>query len=88
MPQVYRYSINRYEYELDKIVNEQISPQNKSKLYPGILLQVDQYNPSAGMLDSMVRANRKHGINGEVYFFYAGIKKYPEYFRKLYKFKK
>jgi uncharacterized lipoprotein YddW (UPF0748 family) len=88
MPQVYRYSIDRYEYELDKIVSEQISPQNKSKLYPGILLQVDQYNPSAGMLDSMVKANRKHGINGEVYFFYEGIKKYPEYFRKLYQFKK
>lgn len=85
IPQIYRYKIDRYEYELDKIVNSQISPENKSKLFPGILLQVDQYNPSEGMLDSMIQANRKHGINGEVHFFYEGIKKYPEFFRKLYR---
>lgn len=81
IPQIYRYKIDRYQYELDKIVNTQISPENKSKLFPGILLQVDDYNPSEGMLDSMIQANRKHGINGEVYFFYEGIKKYPEYFK-------
>jgi uncharacterized lipoprotein YddW (UPF0748 family) len=81
MPQVYRYNIDRYQHELDKIVNTQISPGDKSKLYPGILLQVDAYNPSVGMLDSMVQANRRHGIKGEVFFFYEGIKKYPEYFK-------
>lgn len=82
IPQIYRYKIERYQYELDKILKEQISDKNKSKFYPGILLQVDQYNPTEGMLDSMVQANRNHDIKGEVFFFYEGIKKFRKYFTK------
>ncbi len=84
VPQIYRYKIDRYQYELDKILKTQISGTNKSKFYPGILLQVDQYNPSVTIIDSMIQANRNHEVNGEVFFFYEGIKKYRDYFRSSY----
>jgi len=85
IPQVYRYKHSSYEYELKKIVTQQVAPQYHSKLFPGILLQVDDYNPSLGMLDSMIQTNRNFGLNGEVHFFYEGIGKYKDYFRRIYK---
>lgn len=85
IPQVYRYKHSSYEYELQKIVSQQVAPQFHSKLFPGILLQVDDYNPSLGMLDSMIQTNRNLGLKGEVHFFYEGIQKYKDYFQKVYK---
>ena len=85
MPQIYRYKHDRYEYELQKIINEQVASSNHHRIVPGILLQVDQYNPSEGMLDSMIQSNRKAGLDGEVHFFYEGIKKFKSYFSKKYK---
>jgi len=85
IPQIYRYKHDRYEYELHKIINEQVAPSNHQRIVPGILLQVDKYNPSAGMLDSMIQSNRKVGLSGEVHFFYEGIKKYKSYFSQKYK---
>ena len=83
-PQIYRYDHNSYEYELNKIMNEQVAESNHHKVVPGILLQVDQYNPTEGLLDSMIESNRKLGVNGEVYFFYEGVKKFKTYFQKKY----
>ena len=85
IPQIYRYRHDRYDYELNKIMQEQVSQENHRKVVPGILLQVDQYNPSEGMLDSMIQSNRNHGLEGEVHFFYEGIKKFKPYFSKAYK---
>jgi hypothetical protein len=33
----------------------------------------------------MISENRQNNINGEVFFFFEGIKKYPELFKQLYK---
>jgi uncharacterized lipoprotein YddW (UPF0748 family) len=85
IPQVYRYKHDRYAYEINKIMKYQIKKDQQKIFVPGILLQVDQYNPSVGMLDSMIQTNRQLGIDGEVYFFYEGIKKYKSYFTKIYK---
>ena len=85
IPQIYRYRQDRYAYELDKIINEQLARQHHHKVVPGILLQVDDYNPSEGMLDSMIQTNRAYGLEGEVHFFYEGIKKFKGYFYKKYK---
>jgi uncharacterized lipoprotein YddW (UPF0748 family) len=76
IPQIYRYNFGRYNYELDQILKYQLPKNSKTKFYPGILLQVDTYNPSHSFLDSMVLLNRKMGINGEVFFYYEGLKKY------------
>ncbi len=80
-PQVYRYELERYEGELKKIVGDQIAPHNHSRLFPGILLRVGDYFASDSLLTQMIQANRTHGIQGEVFFYYEGMKKHNAYFR-------
>ncbi len=84
-PQVYRYNIREYSEELKQIINDQIDKKDFTKFYPGLLLKVGDYYPSAEFLNQMIEENRKNGINGEVFFFYEGIKKYPDFFREIYK---
>jgi len=79
-PQVYRYDIDKYKSALNEIVKKQVSKENLFRIYPGILLKVGPYYASENMTKEMVKANREAGINGEVYFFYEGLKKYPKYF--------
>jgi len=80
-PQLYRYETDRYFVALDEIINGQISERNIHKFYPGILLKVGSYYASKEYLKKVIRYNRSKGINGEVFFFYEGVKKYPEFFR-------
>jgi uncharacterized lipoprotein YddW (UPF0748 family) len=79
-PQVYRYDIENYKSALNEIVQKQVSKENLFRIYPGMLLKVGSYYAPENMTKEMVKANREAGINGEVYFFYEGLKKYPEYF--------
>jgi len=85
IPQLYRYNFDVYEKALEQVVNEQVSKKNLKICYAGVLLNVGHYNAEPDFLKQMVSANRKKGIMGEVFFFYEGIKKYPEVFRELYK---
>lgn len=84
IPQLYRYKIEDYTFLLKNILDNQIVESKRHLFYPGILLQVDDYNPSPEFLTKMIKANREFGINGEVYFFYEGIKKMPQVFLKQY----
>ncbi len=83
-PQVYRYNIEDYRKELKKIVEEQMPQEQLDLLAPGILLKVGDYLASDTLLQQMVEENRKYGIEGEVFFFYTGIQRKPEVFKKLY----
>lgn len=85
IPQVYRYNIEDYNSALNEIIEKQISKNDFHKFYPGVLLKVGSYQPDEKFLRQMIELNRKKGINGEVFFFYEGIKKYPELFREFYK---
>ena len=58
---------------------------NLKKFYPGVLLKVGDYYPDNEFLKQMIDLNRKNEINGEVFFFYEGIKKYPDFFKEIYK---
>ncbi len=84
-PQVYRYNIKDYKSAMELIVGNQINKDNLKKFYPGVLLKVGDYYPSTDFLKQMIEVNRKYGINGEVFFFYEGIKKYPDFFKEIYK---
>ncbi len=84
IPQVYRYDIDAYEKELKLIVDEQLDEEDFNKFYPGILLKVGDYYPDLTFLANMIEVNRKNGIQGEVYFFYEGLKKYPDFFEEIY----
>lgn len=85
IPQVYRYDFEKYTAEVNKILDSQLGNFDRSRFFPGVLLQVDQYNPSAELLEKKIAFNRKHGIEGEVFFFYEGIKKFKPFFRERYR---
>ncbi len=80
-PQLYRYETDRYFTALDEIIDGFVSKENINKFYPGILLKVGSYYASKDYLKKVIAYNRSKGINGEVFFFYEGLKKYPEFFR-------
>ncbi|MEP0862197.1 MAG: family 10 glycosylhydrolase [Ignavibacterium sp.] len=85
IPQVYRYNIDDYSSALNEIISNQISKNNFHRFYPGVLLKVGSYQPDENFLRQMIELNRQSGINGEVFFFYEGIKKYPDLFKEFYK---
>ncbi len=85
IPQVYRYTIEDYTIALEAILNEQISHDDFRKFYPGVLLKVGSYQPDEIFLTQMIQKNRELNISGEVFFFYEGIKKYPDLFKNFYK---
>lgn len=84
-PQLYRYEFERYEIALNEILEEQLDPKYKDRFYPGILLKVGSYYPTEKFLKQMIELNRERGVNGEVYFFYEGLKKHSELIKSFYK---
>ncbi len=84
-PQVYRYQFDRYKKELEIITKEQVAEQDRFRIAPGILSRVGDYYASPEFLKQMVRANRLVGLQSEVYFYYEGMKKYPDVYKELYK---
>ncbi len=82
-PQVYRYNFDAYQKTLAAIFDEQLTPAQLKKMYPGLLLSLgDGYLANEKLLNQMIEENRKRGINGEVFFYYEGLKKHPEFFKK------
>lgn len=85
-PQLYRYKESQYVDALDEIIRKQIDPAKVKKLYPGVLLNVGSYLASEEYLQNVIKENRKRGIEGEVFFFFEGLRKYPGLLpEKLYK---
>lgn len=84
IPQVYRYNIEAYKHEMDQIFNQQVGSYNHFRVYPGVLLQVGDYNPSDKFLTEMIDYNRIKNVNGEVYFFYEGIHSFQKLFESRY----
>jgi len=85
LPQLYRYDIASYRKELKLVFDEQVRKDELNRFYPGVLLKVGDYYPNKNFLKQMIEANRELGINGEVFFFYEGIKRYKDLFIELYK---
>lgn len=83
-PQIYRYDIEKYRNELDKIIKEQVSPENHHLLAPGILSRVGDYYASDTLLQNFVEANRSYGIEGEVFFYYEALKRNESFYEQLY----
>lgn len=81
IPQIYRKSVEEYSKSLDDIIKTQLTYEEQKKFYPGVLLKVGAYQPDENLLKSIIKANRDRGIEGEVFFFYEGIKKYPNLFK-------
>lgn len=84
-PQLYRYKAHEYIAVLDEAVKYQVSKENLKRFFPGILIKLGKYQPTLDYMKTVIKANRNRGIHGEVFFFFEGIKKYPEFFRDTYK---
>jgi len=84
IPQVYRYDIGAYQDALQAIVEEQIPSNRQHQLFPGVLLKVGDYVATDSLLQSIIASNRAAGIQGEVFFFYEGIRRRPAFFQQLY----
>ena len=83
-PQIYRYDEKSYTSSLHDIANKYVRKEDLHKVFPGILLRLAKYSPAKSFLKTMITENRKCGIEGEVYFFFEGLKKHPEFFRNIY----
>ncbi|AWL10751.1 hypothetical protein HMF8227_00243 [Saliniradius amylolyticus] len=83
IPQVYRYDIDNYRQTLKD--NIQAMPDSaQARFFPGMLIQVDDYNPDDEFFIRMLQANREAGLLGEVFFFYEGLRHYAQPLKQHY----
>lgn len=72
IPQLYRYNITDYVKELNLSLPHY--PNAPKGYYAGVLMKVGSYLISADFLAKTIEANRARGVQGEVYFFYEGLR--------------
>ncbi len=73
-PQIYRRDFRSYAAIVDKLVNHQFTDATLPKLAPGILMKLGSYCISPEYLMQAIEYNRQLGIQGEVFFFYEGLR--------------
>lgn len=73
-PQAYRYELEAYEKVIDDIVQNQFTAEQLPLLSPGVLIKSGSYRIPADMLLACIAMNRARGVNGEVHFFYEGLR--------------
>ncbi|WP_341526404.1 family 10 glycosylhydrolase [Nostoc sp. UHCC 0302] len=73
-PQIYRRDFRSYQAIADKLVSQQFTNKTLPKLAPGILMKLGSYCISPEYLVQAVEYNRQIGIQGEVFFFYEGLR--------------
>jgi uncharacterized lipoprotein YddW (UPF0748 family) len=73
-PQIYRRDFNSYKKIIDKLVTEQFTNVTLPKLAPGILMKLSSYTITPDYLLQTIECDRSRGINGEVFFFYEGLR--------------
>lgn len=75
IPQLYRYNLSDYVFELDKSLTF-VPAQQRQIFYSGMLIYLKgaNYTITPDFLFNSIKANRARQINGEVYFFYEGLR--------------
>lgn len=73
-PQAYRYELDGYKKIVDELVANQFTPEQLPMLSPGILLRSGKYVAPLDYIKGAIEYNRQKGINGEVLFFYQGLR--------------
>ncbi|MBN3960098.1 family 10 glycosylhydrolase [Nostoc sp. NMS8] len=73
-PQIYRRDFGSYRAIADKLVNQQFTDATLPRLAPGILMKLGSYCISPEYLVQAIEYNRQLGIQGEVFFFYEGLR--------------
>ena len=84
-PQIYRYNIEQYAAELNKITTQQLTREQVKLVYPGVLFSLGKtYQIAPDLLEKMVNENRRQGIIGEVFFYNEGVVQQKAMFEKFY----
>ncbi|MEM7712703.1 MAG: family 10 glycosylhydrolase [Cyanobacteria bacterium P01_A01_bin.68] len=73
-PQIYRRDFNSYKSIIDRLVKQQFTDNNRVKLAPGVLMKLGSYSIDSDYLLKIIEYNRACGIQGEVFFFYEGLR--------------
>ncbi|WP_138497375.1 glycoside hydrolase family 10 protein [Nostoc sp. PA-18-2419] len=73
-PQIYRRDFKSYQAIANQLVTQQFTDATLSKLAPGILMKLGNYCISPEYLVQAIEYNRQIGIQGEVFFFYEGLR--------------
>ncbi|QSJ20682.1 family 10 glycosylhydrolase [Nostoc sp. UHCC 0702] len=73
-PQIYRREFHSYKAIADQLVNQQFTDATLPRLAPGILIKLGNYSISPEYLVQAIEYNRQLGIQGEVFFFYEGLR--------------
>lgn len=73
-PQAYRRDLRSYQGIIHSLVQDYGRKGYLSRFAPGILMQVGSYTIDPNYLRSAIAYNRAQGINGEVFFFYEGLR--------------
>ncbi|MGF1572677.1 MAG: glycoside hydrolase family 10 protein [Sumerlaeia bacterium] len=73
-PQAYRYELDGYKKIVDDLVANQFTPEQLHMLSPGILIRSGTYVSPLEYLKGAIEYNREKGVQGEVLFFYQGLR--------------
>ena len=75
-PQFYRRDFNAYKQLVDRLIGEQLKGDRLDCVSPGILLanRGGNYSMNPELLLQVIAYNRSRGIQGEVLFFYEGLR--------------
>ncbi|MDK2971638.1 MAG: hypothetical protein PWP23_1393 [Candidatus Sumerlaeota bacterium] len=74
-PQAYRYELDAYRKIVDDLVANQFTDEQLPLLSPGLLVKSGSYVIDPAMLLECIAYNRANGVQGEVHFFYEGLRK-------------
>lgn len=74
LPQFYRKDYSEYTFELNKALSY-VSFNQRNKFFSAMLVNVGYYVSTPQLMLQSIKANRDNGVNGEVLFFYEGLKK-------------
>lgn len=83
VPQVYRRDIEAYTRTLEAQL-KYVLPEKMYQFVPGLLIRVDDKQPSEEFFSQMIETNRSLGFDGEVHFFYEGLHKYTDILKEFY----
>ncbi|MEB3342873.1 family 10 glycosylhydrolase [Okeania sp.] len=82
-PQLYRRDFCSYKTIAQQLAKQQLTGNHLSKVFPGILIKVGSYRISEDYLLAAIAYNRFLGIQGEVLFFYEGLRENDDALAKV-----
>ncbi|MBD2100880.1 family 10 glycosylhydrolase [Leptolyngbya sp. FACHB-261] len=73
-PQIYRSDFGKYRQEIEKL-GQYLGADQLQKCVPGVAFKANGVELSCQDLLRIIQLHREHGIPGEVFFFYEGLRR-------------